>query len=484
MGLRSDIQGKYWGRSSMRLTGEVNLRRHAGSWVFLILVVAALVLPGQAKARYASIVIDTATGQVLHETNADTRNYPASLTKMMTIYLAFEALEKRKLRMGQRLRVSRRAARMPASKLGLKRGQTMLVEDAILALIIKSANDAAVVIAEALAGSEGKFARLMNKKARALGMTRTNFRNASGLPNRRQLSTARDMARLAQALIADFPQFYRYFAEHRFTFKGRTYKSFNRLLTNYDGTDGLKTGYTRASGYNLAASAVRNGQRLIAVVFGGRSASSRDRHVARLFDRGFADPIVVRGTPAPAPPAKPGSLLVAKGDGSEPPTPERKPARLVAVERGTQPSSERQKTVAAVGSPISLLPPELQEAQGDSDGPAKKRRIKRDQVAGAIRKYAERGDWGVQVGAFRDVKPARLQAAAVARRFPKVLSDTEIVVPYIEGRNGRIYRARLMGLSKSQARGACQRLKSARVDCLVVQSERSVKVAFNRPADG
>ncbi len=481
MGLTRAIWGIHWGRLSMRSTGELNLRRHAGSWVFLSLMIAAVVLlPGQARARYASIVIDTATGQVLHETNADTRNYPASLTKMMTIYLAFEALEKNKLRMGQRLRVSRRAARMPASKLGLKRNRTILVEDAILALIVKSANDAAVVVAEALAGSESKFARLMNKKARALGMTRTSFRNASGLPNRRQLSTARDMARLAQALIADFPQFYRYFSERSFTFKGRTYKSYNRLLANYDGTDGLKTGYTRASGYNLAASAVRNGQRLIAVVFGGRSASARDRHVAWLFDRGFADPIIVRGTPAPAPPEKPEQLLAAEDGTSAAPAPELKSARLVSLEDGPAPSSEHQKTVAEVGTPISLLPPQLESAEAGS-GAGAKRPIKRDQVAGAVRRYAEHSAWGVQVGAFHDVKPAKLQAAAVARRFPNILSDTEIVVPYIDGRNGRIYRARLMGLSKTQARGACRRLKSARVDCLVVQSDTSVRVAFNRP---
>ena len=465
----------------MRLTVELNFRQGAGRWVLLSLLIAALVLPGQARARYASIVIDTASGQVLHETNADTRNYPASLTKLMTIYLAFEALEKKRLRMGQRLKVSRRAARMPASRLGLKRNQTILVEDAILALIVKSANDAAVVVAEALAGSESKFSRLMNRKAKVLGMTRTSFRNASGLPNRRQLSTARDMARLAQAMIADFPQFYRYFSERDFTFRGRTYKSYNRLLTNYGGSDGLKTGYTRASGYNLAASAVRNGQRLIAVMFGGRSASSRDRHVARLFDHGFADPIVARGTPAPAPPAKPDRLLVAKNGTSDAPIPERKPARLITLEDGAAASSERQKTVAAVGAPISLLPPELQSGKADPNAPAKKR-IKRDQVADAVRKYAQAGSWGVQVGAFHEVKPAKLQAAAVARRFPKVLSDAEIVIPYIDGRNGRIYRARLMGLSKNQARGACRRLKSARVDCLVVQSDTSVKVAFNQPA--
>jgi D-alanyl-D-alanine carboxypeptidase len=261
-------------------------------------------------------VVDAGTGEVLHQVNADTRNYPASLTKMMTLYLAFEALDRGRLKMDQTLSVSRRA-------------QSIKVKDAILALVTKSANDAAVVIAEALAGSEIKFAQKMTAKARALGMTRTNFRNASGLPNRRQLSTARDMARLAQALIEDYPQFYTYFSTEKFTYKGRTYSNHNSLLRRYAGTDGLKTGYTRASGFNLAASSLRDGRRLIAVVFGGKTASSRDRHITGLLDKGFASPtmtrpLTARAGPAVAPPPrKPASLAAV-------PTPMHKPENLIA----------------------------------------------------------------------------------------------------------------------------------------------------------
>ena len=286
------IGANYWGLPlfcisrcgvSQRLA---KLRRGAGAAVLAAALTMLLAVP-DVQARYASIVIDFETGQVLHEVNADTRNYPASLVKMMTLYMAFEALEEGNLTLDQELPVSRRAAGMPASKLGLKRGQTITVRDAILALVTKSANDAAVVMAEALGTKETRFARKMTKKARKLGMKRTSFRNASGLPNRRQLSTARDMARLARALQRRFPHHYAVFKTKAFSYKGRRYKNHNKLLSNYAGTDGIKTGYTHASGFNLAASTVRDGRRVIAVVFGGKTAKSRDRHMRKLLDRSF-----------------------------------------------------------------------------------------------------------------------------------------------------------------------------------------------------
>ena len=232
--------------------------------------------PSQATARYASMVVDAESGQVLHAVNADTRNYPASLTKMMTLFLVFDALEKGTLRLDQPLPVSKRAAGMPPSKLGLKQGQTITVEDAILALVTKSANDVAVVIAEALGGQETTFAKMMTERAQELGMSRTTFRNASGLPNRGQKSTARDMVRLAQALMEDHDKYYHYFSTQSFTYQGRTYRNHNRLLKGYKGTDGIKTGYIRASGFNLVSSVERDGRRVIAVVFGGKTSRSRD----------------------------------------------------------------------------------------------------------------------------------------------------------------------------------------------------------------
>ncbi len=260
---------------------------------FAVLLSAAA--PAEAR-RYASIVIDAVSGEVLHADKADRRAYPASLTKMMTLYLLFEAVDQGRLKMNQKLPVSRRAAGMPPSKIGLKRGQSIRVRDAVKALVTKSANDVAVVVAEALGGSEQKFARIMTEKARKLGMTRTTFRNASGLPNNQQLSTARDMARLAVALQRHFPHHYRVFSTKSFSYKGRKYKNHNKLLTNYSGTDGIKTGYTHASGFNLAASTLRDGRRLIAVVFGGKTAKSRDRHIRGLLDKGFAK-VAKRGVP-------------------------------------------------------------------------------------------------------------------------------------------------------------------------------------------
>jgi len=240
-----------------------------------------------ANAKYASIVINANSGKVLHQTNADTRNYPASLTKMMSLYILFDAIKDNTLDLNTKLKVSRRAVRQPASRLGLRYGQSISVHDAILAIVTKSANDVATVISEKISGTERSFALKMTSKARILGMNRTTFRNASGLPHRGQLSTARDMARLALALIRDHPNFYNYFSTKGFKFKGRHHKNHNKLLTTYQGVDGIKTGYIRASGYNLVASVKRGNQRLIGVVFGGNSSKHRNRHMTRLLNRAF-----------------------------------------------------------------------------------------------------------------------------------------------------------------------------------------------------
>ena len=250
--------------------------------VFLLILAAT-----PALAKYASLVMDAETGRVLHAVNADTRNYPASLTKMMTLYLVFEAVDTGRLSLDRRLAVSARAARQPSSKLGLGKGTTISAGDAILALVTKSANDVATVIAEHFSGSERRFALVMTAKARRLGMSRTTFRNASGLPHRGQLSTARDMAILARRLLTDFPGYYHYFSTDSFRYDGISHRNHNKLLASYVGADGIKTGYIRASGFNLVASAKRGGARLIGVVFGGDSPRARDRHMVKLLDKGF-----------------------------------------------------------------------------------------------------------------------------------------------------------------------------------------------------
>ena len=278
------------------------------------LAVAALAaLPSPALASRAAIVVDAESGAVLYKRRVDTRHYPASLTKMMTLYLLFEALDAGRLGLETRLPVSARAAGQPQSKLGLRRGQSIRVDDAIHALVVRSANDVGTVIAEALGGSEVRFAQAMTAKARTLGMRRTRFRNATGLPNRRQVSTVRDMATLALALYRDFPHYYHYFSDLSFRYRGKTYRSHNGLLDAYPGADGLKTGYIRASGFNLAASAERGGRRLVAIVFGADSPKARDRETIKLLDRAFAElHRAEAAAPSGAPPPPPKPIIAAK----------------------------------------------------------------------------------------------------------------------------------------------------------------------------
>lgn len=250
-----------------------------------------MMLGGVAQAdnpRYAGLVADAASGDVVYAENVEARRYPASLTKMMTLYLLFESLEEGRLNLDDALPVSDHAASMPASKLWLKAGDSIRVREAIPALVVRSANDVAVVVAEALGGSETAFAQRMTVRARGMGMGATRFRNASGLPDDGQVTTARDMATLAVALMRDFPEYYEEFSRTEFVFRGKRQRGHNRLLSNYPGADGLKTGFIRASGFNVATSAVRDGRRLIAVVMGGFTSRSRDEHMADLLDRGFA----------------------------------------------------------------------------------------------------------------------------------------------------------------------------------------------------
>ncbi len=264
-------------------------RHYLGVAVFFLLCLQLLMIgTAQANPRYAAIVVDVESGDVLHSANADATRYPASLTKMMTLYMLFEAIENGSMHMGQALPVSSHAAPMPASKLWLAAGSTIQVEDAIKALVVRSANDVAVVVAEALGGTEANFGRMMTQRANEMGMTSTVFRNASGLPDNAQVSTARDIATLSIRVMQDFPQYYHYFSTQSFTYRGTRHTSHNRLVRNYPGADGLKTGFIRASGFNVATSAIRDNRRIVSVVMGGFTAASRDTHMADLLDRGFA----------------------------------------------------------------------------------------------------------------------------------------------------------------------------------------------------
>lgn len=256
-------------------------------FLVLVLTVVLLCMPlnSFANSKYASLVIDGDSGAVLHQENAGSKRYPASLTKVMTLYLTFEALSNGKLKIDQKLKVSSKAANQAPSKMGLRSGETITVRDAIISLIIKSANDCAVVLAEGIAGSEWQFALMMNQKAKDLGMNHTNFRNASGLHDSRQVTTAFDLARLAVAIRRDFPGYYHLFSRTQFTYKGKTINTHNRVLKKYPGADGLKTGYVNASGFNLITTVDRGGRRLVGVVMGGKTSRSRDIHMIKLLDQ-------------------------------------------------------------------------------------------------------------------------------------------------------------------------------------------------------
>nr|WP_294502371.1 D-alanyl-D-alanine carboxypeptidase family protein [uncultured Rhodopila sp.] len=255
------------------------------------------------SARYSSIVVDAASGEVLEEVNADEPRHPASLTKMMTLYLAFEALRDRRISMDEAVPVSVHAAEMQPSKLGLMPSSRITVEQSILGLVTKSANDAASALGELLGGSEDRFAQMMTLRARALGMSHTTFQNASGLPDPEQWTTARDLAILSRHLINDFPVYYQYFSTPSFVWHRQVIYNHDRMLQSYPGADGLKTGYTEASGHNLVTSALRGGVRLVGVVLGASSNGERDIHMAALLDHGFEqmDVPIARRPNQPAP---------------------------------------------------------------------------------------------------------------------------------------------------------------------------------------
>ncbi len=277
--------------------------RRSGKWfdrlIRIVAVAALILLPGSravARPWPAAIAIDGATGKTVYARSADRLRYPASLTKVMTLYLLFKEMRAGRISKNTRLYVTPNAARQSPSKLGLRAGQHIRAEDAILALVTKSANDVAVVVAEALAGTEAAFARRMTATARKIGMKRTRFRNASGLPNPGQVTTARDMAKLALRIQRDFPKYYKYFSVRKFRFRGRNYYTHNRLLGRFRGTDGIKTGYTRASGYNLISSVRRGKKHVIGVVLGGRTARKRDRRMMAVIT--YALPKVTAHRPA------------------------------------------------------------------------------------------------------------------------------------------------------------------------------------------
>jgi len=431
---RRDKRGTRPHSSDSGERGSGDLRR-ARQLIIAIGTLAALSfgMSQTALAGYAAYIIDRYTGVVLHQENADTLNYPASLTKMMTLYLVFEAIDQGKVNPKTPIIVSKYASQRPPSKLGLKAGQTIFLEDAIKALATKSANDVATALAEYFGGSEKAFGVMMTDRARALGMTQSTFRNASGLPNKKQRTTARDIGTLAQALYSHYPHHMHYFGNKSFVYKGRRYRNTNRLLGVYKGMDGIKTGYIRASGYNLAASVRRDEHHIIAVVLGGKTAKRRDRQMKRLLDKAFAnvDQITHVLNTVGRPRYKPDPIIAmapgnaARRDGL---LPDRLGAAAVAV-------GEALTTYVAI--------PSAEAHQGMGR------------------------DWAIQVGAYSRADTAVQALEAAAFVLPGLLTETKRQVDPVVDQHGTLYRARQVGLTEDEARRACQALEEQWLPCMV-----------------
>ena len=388
------------------------------------------------ESKYAAIVVDANSGEVLYAKKADSPRYPASITKVMTLYLAFEAMSQGRLHLNEYIPVSRHAAGQAPTKLGIRAGQSVRVDDAIRATAVKSANDMAVVLAERIGGSEPRFAALMTLRAQELGMTQTHFSNASGLPDRQQLSSARDIAILSRAVMRDYPQYYAYFGQKQFFFNGQNLKNHNGLLGKMPGVDGLKTGFTSASGFNLAASAVRDNRRLIAVVLGGNSTAARDNHVEDLLDTGFD---VLRRR-------KNGErITIAQNLFEEEPT------GVLTRPPTEQGSGDQGGLKILVSDDIFQAPVQVAPTRPNAKAKSASKRT---------------GNWSVQVGAFKSRKQAQIHLKTVSKKFRNQLSAYETSVDAAV--NG-YFRARFEGLSAAAAQQACAALEARRMSCMVLK---------------
>lgn len=517
-------------------------RQHLLRWSSLALaaVVAVVAVGGSADARprksrqkavstysppTASLVIDGNTGAVLHASNADAERHPASLTKMMTLYMLFERLEAGRVKLNSEMPVSSHAAGQAPSKLGLKPGETIDVETAIKALVTKSANDVAAVVAEYIGGDVPSFARMMTAKARALGMAHTTYRNASGLPDDEQVTTARDQALLGRAMQDRFPNYFGYFSTRSFVHKGRTIRGHNRLLGSVAGVDGIKTGYIRASGFNIVTSVNRNNRHLVAVVFGGRTAAARDAVVRSLIDKTYrvastkrTAPPVGEGTavaelkmPAkpPTPPADPRPIVVAAADSVEvgstgpiKPNPVKtllvRPgkAQLVALSelppagRTLMPPNPRPATVSTIATVKSdLAPVATASAQGILGTLPAREAAPAHRVASVsaavpvpapsptplpapetVGSAKSRSGWMIQVGAFPEEKAAKERLTAAQSKAKEQLGEAEPFTEKVDKGDRSLFRARFAGLEKPQAEAACRNLKRSEIPCLLMKN--------------
>jgi len=397
------------------------------------------------SSKDSYLIVDAASGRELASDQADELRHPASLTKLMTLYLTFSALDSGRLSLGDALPVSINALNAPPTKMGMLPNGSVLVRDAVMGLVTRSANDAAVLLGEALGGDEDSFARLMTQKARQLGMASTVFRNASGLPNPEQVTTARDMARLANALLRDFPHYYPVFSVLSYSYRGRPLANHNRMLATYAGADGLKTGYTNASGFNLVMSAMRDNRRLIGVVMGGNSAFQRDRLMAELMDRGFA---TAQAT------------SVSAWTSPRVPSSARYSAANFVPGFGT-PDAVRVNAVAkAEPSPQSPSGPSTAAAFRFGTGPG----------GMPVPAPVAQGGWVIQVGSFGDSRAAQSALERASNALPEsIRSHGAATVDEVKHGQKTVHRARFTNLSQDEATDGCKRLNQRKIYCSAIQ---------------
>ncbi len=456
------------------------------------------------KPRYSSIIIDVNNGRTLQATNATSLRYPASLTKVMTLYMLFEELEAGRVKKWTRLPVSRNATLQEPSKLYVKKGGWITVEDAIKALVVKSANDVAVVVAEYIGGTEKRFAEKMTKKARSIGMKRTTFKNASGLPNKTQLTTAKDMAILGIKIQSRFPTYFKYFKTRSFTYKGKKYASYNKLLGRYKGTDGIKTGYTRASGFNLISSVKRNGKSVVAVIIGAKSGNSRNAQMEKMLNKSI--PLLVAKkaklkTHTPKNVTKPTRPVLVTSKSNNRLTARMTPMpktleNLTSADKvlelhkaranGTQPviTSFKGKDQSQVGKSINAILPVGYAPTVNRSGKTNLSAMGQKVIVVASAKFVKNktaqpkpalsiasvgnDSWAVQVGAYANQTDAKNHLD----KLNKIMTpyDAKYYIPSVKKGSKSIYRARFAGLSKSYAKRACTAIKREGYNCLALKN--------------
>jgi D-alanyl-D-alanine carboxypeptidase (penicillin-binding protein 5/6) len=416
---------------------------------------AAAMLLGAPVASFAGsayFIMDAKTGKVLASDNADDLNHPASLTKMMTLYLTFEAIHNGKLNWNSSLPVSANAARKPPTKLGLKAGGKITVRDAVNGMIIKSANDAAVVMGEALGGSESNFGRIMTLKARSLGMRRTTFTNPSGLPSDAQVTTARDMSTLAVALINNFPREYRLFSQSNFAYHGRRIRGHNNLMYRYEGMDGIKTGYINASGFNIVSAVRRDNRRVIGVVMGGATARGRDNLMAALLNRYVPKAASLSRSRLVA-------SVATRSQGVEVAS----ASDDVAVDIDAQPTASTRKRMEVTPTATPLAFASTMTIPLD-------RPVAMDEMRNAGKPAA--GRWQVQIAATPSVQAAKKLLSKAQSTLGDVLANASPYTEAVSKGSNKVYRARFVGFgSRDDANSACTALKRHDFDCMLLPSQ-------------